>query len=38
MILTNNTNVDYWFGPLHLPAGNGATLNVDDSSASRSTS
>ena len=23
MLITNNTNVDYWFGPMHLAAGNG---------------
>jgi hypothetical protein len=33
MLVTNLTNQDYWFGPLHLPAGNGSTLTVDDSSS-----
>jgi microcystin-dependent protein len=33
MLVTNNTNVDYWFGPLHLPAGIGQTLTVDDTTA-----
>ena len=33
MIVTNNTTSDYWFGPLHLPAGIGQTLTVNDSSA-----
>lgn len=33
MLITNLTPQDYWFGPLHLPAGNGSTLNVDDTSA-----
>jgi hypothetical protein len=28
--ITNNTNQDYWFGPLHLPAS--GTLTVDDTS------
>jgi microcystin-dependent protein len=32
MTITNLTNQDYWFGPLHLPAGNGQTLIVDDTS------
>ncbi len=32
MIITNQTNVDYWFGPMHLPAGPGSTLNLDDTS------
>lgn len=30
MLVTNNTNQDYWFGPLHLPGGIGQTLTVDD--------
>lgn len=30
MVITNLTSQDYWFGPLHLPAGNGQTLQVDD--------
>jgi hypothetical protein len=30
MILTNQTGQDYWFGPLHLAAGIGQTLTVDD--------
>jgi hypothetical protein len=34
VLVTNQTNQDYWFGPLHLPAGVGSTLTVDDSSAS----
>jgi microcystin-dependent protein len=33
MLITNLTPQDYWFGPLHLPAGNGSTLTVDDTSA-----
>src|SRR2546427_8269360 len=33
MLLTNLTPQDYWFGPLHLAAGNGQTLTVDDTSA-----
>jgi hypothetical protein len=33
MLITNLTNQEYYFGPLHLPAGNGSTLNVDDTSA-----
>ena len=34
MLITNLTNSDYWFGPLHLPAGAGtSTLTVDDSSS-----
>jgi hypothetical protein len=33
MLVTNTTTADYWFGPLHLPAGNGQTLTVDDTSA-----
>src|SRR5579871_6314777 len=33
MLITNNTGTDYYFGPLHLPAGAGQTLTVDDSSA-----
>ncbi len=32
MLLTNQTAADYWFGPLHLPAGLGQTLTVDDTS------
>lgn len=32
MTVTNLTEQDYWFGPLHLPAGNGQTLVVDDTS------
>ena len=32
MLVTNQTTVDYWFGPLHLPAGVGQTLTVDDTS------
>ncbi len=32
MIITNQTAVDYWFGPMHLPAGSGSTLNLDDTS------
>lgn len=31
MVITNQTNQDYWFGPLHLPAGVGTgTLTVED--------
>lgn len=33
MLVTNQTASDYWFGPLHLPAGIGQTLTVDDTSA-----
>jgi hypothetical protein len=29
MTVTNTTTSDYWFGPLHLPAGVGQTLVVD---------
>jgi len=32
MIVTNQTTQDYWFGPLHLPAGIGQTLTIDDTS------
>jgi hypothetical protein len=33
MLVTNNTSQDYWFGPLHLAAGSGSTLTVDDTTA-----
>ena len=33
MLITNLTVQDYWFGPLHLAAGVGQTLTVDDTSA-----
>jgi microcystin-dependent protein len=33
MLITNQTNTDYWFGPLHLPAGVGQQITVDDTSA-----
>lgn len=33
MLVTNQTAVDYWFGPLHLAAGVGQTLTVDDTTA-----
>ena len=33
MLVTNQTTVDYWFGPLHLAAGVGSTLTVDDTTA-----
>ena len=33
MLITNNTALDYYFGPLHLPGGVGQSLTVDDSSA-----
>jgi hypothetical protein len=33
MLVTNQTAVDYWFGPLHLAAGLGQTLTVDDTTA-----
>jgi|SRR5579862_1013575 len=33
MLVTNQTGQDYWFGPLHLAAGVGQTLTVDDTSA-----
>lgn len=32
MLVTNQTSQDYWFGPLHLDAGVGQTLTVDDTS------
>jgi microcystin-dependent protein len=32
MLVTNQTSNDYWFGPLHLPAGIGQQLTVDDTS------
>lgn len=32
MLVTNNTYQDYWFGPLHLPAGSGQQITVDDTS------
>jgi microcystin-dependent protein len=32
MLVTNQTNQDYWFGPLHLPAGVGQQITVDDTS------
>lgn len=33
MLVTNQTTQDYWFGPLHLLAGVGQQLTVDDTSA-----
>jgi hypothetical protein len=30
MLVTNQTTQDYWFGPLHLPAGVNEQLTVDD--------
>ncbi len=33
MVITNQTTQDYWFGPLHLLAGVGQQLTVDDTSA-----
>jgi microcystin-dependent protein len=33
VLVTNQTPVDYWFGPLHLPAGAGQQITVDDTSA-----
>jgi microcystin-dependent protein len=30
MLITNLTADDYWFGPMHLPAGSGQTLTIDD--------
>jgi hypothetical protein len=33
MLVTNQTAQDYWFGPLHLAAGVGQTLTVDDTPA-----
>ena len=30
MLITNQSTVDYWFGPMHLPAGIGQTLTLDD--------
>lgn len=33
MVVTNQTSVDIYFGPLHLAAGVGTTLTVDDTSA-----
>jgi hypothetical protein len=32
VLVTNQTTQDYWFGPLHLTAGVGQTLTVDDTS------
>jgi hypothetical protein len=32
MLITNLTDVDYWFGPMHLAAGSGQTLTLDDTS------
>jgi hypothetical protein len=32
MIITNQTAVAYWFGPMQLTAGSGSTLNLDDTS------
>ncbi len=32
MIITNQTSVAYWFGPMQLPAGSGSTLNLGDTS------
>ncbi|MGH9919768.1 MAG: hypothetical protein ACRD6W_13000, partial [Nitrososphaerales archaeon] len=32
MLITNNTNVPYWFGPMYLPPGSGSTLMIDDTS------
>jgi microcystin-dependent protein len=32
MLVTNKTTADIYFGPLHLPAGIGQTLTVDDTS------
>lgn len=33
MLVTNNTNQDYYFGPLHLASGVGQSLTVDDTTA-----
>jgi microcystin-dependent protein len=33
MLVTNKTSHDIYFGPLHLGAGNGTTLTVDDTTA-----
>lgn len=33
MLITNQTTQDYWFGPLHIAAGVGSTLTVDDTTA-----
>lgn len=33
MRVTNTTTQDYWFGPLHLAAGNGSFIDVDDLSS-----
>jgi hypothetical protein len=33
MLITNKTNEDFWFGPLHLLGGISQTLTVDDTSA-----
>jgi hypothetical protein len=30
MVITNTTSTAYWFGPMYLPAGNGSTLTIDD--------
>jgi microcystin-dependent protein len=32
MLVTNQTTNDFWFGPLHLPAGVGEQITVDDTS------
>jgi hypothetical protein len=32
MIITNLTDVDYWFGPMHLLPGSGTMLTLDDTS------
>jgi microcystin-dependent protein len=32
MLVTNETSNDFWFGPLHLPAGVGEQITVDDTS------
>jgi hypothetical protein len=33
MTVTNQTNQDYWFGPLHLGGGVGTNIPVDDTTA-----
>jgi microcystin-dependent protein len=32
MLVTNLTGNDYWFGPLHLPGGDGQQITIDDTS------
>lgn len=37
MLVTNQTTQDYWFAPLHLAAGVGQQLTVDDTPRPRCT-